>query len=31
LDFTLGIFFIDIFGDDGVRRPPTLPYVPEGG
>lgn len=31
VDFTLGIFFIDIFGDDGVRRPPTLPYVPEGG
>lgn len=30
LDFTLGIFFIDIFGDDAVRRPPTLPYVPEG-
>jgi hypothetical protein len=30
VDFTLGIFYLDIFGDDGVRRPPTLPYVPEG-
>jgi len=30
VDFTLGIFLIDIFGDDSVKRPPTLPYVPEG-
>jgi len=30
-DFVLGIFYIDIFLDDAVRRPPTLPYVPEGG
>ena len=31
VDFTLGWFLIDIFGDDAVRRPPTLPFVPEGG
>ena len=30
LDFTLGFFLIDIFGDDAVRRPPTVPYVPAG-
>ena len=29
IDFTLGIFMIDIFGDDAVKRPPTLPVVPE--
>ena len=29
VDFTLGIFMIDIFGDDAVKRPPTLPFVPE--
>jgi len=27
-DLLLGFCFIDIFGDDGWRRPPTLPYVP---
>lgn len=27
-DFLLGFVGIDIMGDDGVPRPPTLPYVP---
>lgn len=31
LDFTLGLFLIDIFGDDHVRRPPTLPVSPGAG
>ena len=30
VDFTLGIVGLDIFGDDAVKRPPTLPFVPEG-
>jgi hypothetical protein len=30
LDFTLGIVGLDIFGDDAVKRPPTIPFVPEG-
>lgn len=30
LDFTLGIVGLDICGDDAVKRPPTLPFVPEG-
>jgi len=27
-DLLLGFFLLDIFGDDGARRHPTLPYVP---
>jgi len=27
-DFVLGIFYLDIFGDDAVERPPTVPYLP---
>lgn len=27
-DFVLGCIGIDVFGDDGVARPPTLPYLP---
>ena len=30
VDFTLGLIGLDLFGDDGVERPPTLPFVPEG-
>ena len=30
VDFTAGVFGLDLFGDDRVKRPPTLPYVPEG-
>ena len=30
VDFTLGLFLLDVFGDDHVERPPTLPFVPEG-
>jgi len=30
-DFLLGFAFVDLLGDDGVARPPTLPYVPVGG
>jgi hypothetical protein len=29
VDFTLGFLLIDIFGDDAVKRPPTLPFVPK--
>lgn len=29
-DALLGFVGIDIFGDDGVPRPPTLPFVPSG-
>jgi hypothetical protein len=25
-DLLLGCVFLDIFGDDGVERPPTKPY-----
>ncbi|HEB54049.1 MAG TPA: hypothetical protein ENI87_12415 [bacterium] len=28
LDFTLGLVGLDIFGDDGVMRPPTVPALP---
>ena len=28
VDFTLGIFLIDIFGDDAVKRPHTVPFLP---
>lgn len=28
-DFTLGLIGIDVFADDGVERPPTLPYIGE--
>ncbi len=27
-DLLLGFVFLDVFADDGWRRPPTLPYVP---
>ncbi|MFN3242815.1 MAG: hypothetical protein ACE37K_15045 [Planctomycetota bacterium] len=30
VDFALGLLLIDVFGDDHVERPPTLPFVPEG-
>ena len=30
-DFLLGWFLIDIFYDDAVKRPPTVPFVPERG
>ena len=30
LDFTIGLFGLDLFGDDRVKRPPTLPYIPDG-
>ena len=30
-DFALGLIGLDPFGDDGVPRPPTLPYVPGAG
>lgn len=30
-DFVLGFVGIDFMGDDGVTRPPTMPYVPAGG
>ncbi|MBL9079667.1 MAG: hypothetical protein JNL08_19340 [Planctomycetes bacterium] len=30
-DFVLGFVWIDVMGDDGVRRPPTLPFVPAPG
>ena len=29
VDFTLGLFGLDLFGDDRVKRPPTLPFVPD--
>ena len=29
-DFLLGFVFLDVFGDDGVPRPPTLPMLPSG-
>jgi len=28
VDFVLGFVGIDVFGDDGAPRPPTLPYIP---
>lgn len=28
VDFTLGWFGVDLFGDDLVERPPTVPYLP---
>lgn len=28
VDFVLGFVFVDLLADDGVPRPPTLPYVP---
>lgn len=28
-DFVVGIVGLDLFADDGVKRPPTLPYVGE--
>ena len=28
LSFLLGFVFLDVFGDDGVPRPPTLPALP---
>jgi|GEM_PF-3877124 len=31
VDFTVGWFGLDLFGDDRVQRPPTLPYVPQEG
>jgi hypothetical protein len=30
-DFVLGWLGIDVLGDDGVPRPPTLPYLPAPG
>jgi len=30
-DFLLGFAFVDLLGDDGVKRPPTLPYLPVAG
>ena len=30
VDFALGLFLLDVFGDDHVERPPTLPKLPEG-
>ena len=30
-DFVLGFVFLDLMGDDGVPRPPTLPFVPDAG
>ncbi|MFK7741373.1 MAG: hypothetical protein AB8H80_13740 [Planctomycetota bacterium] len=29
-DFTLGLVGLDLFGDDHVPRPPTVPFVPDG-
>lgn len=30
-DFLLGFVGLDLLGDDGVPRPPSLPYVPANG
>lgn len=29
-DLLLGFLFVDVFGDDGVVRPPTVPVLPSG-
>jgi hypothetical protein len=30
-DFLLGFAFVDLMGDDGEKRPPTIPYRPMRG